>query len=99
MNGFAIDFVIEGFNVLKQVVIITDKGELVKEFILSKMERGATLYEAKGAFTGEKKEIINVILNQKEFILLRNFIGGVDKDAFITVNTVHEVFGEGFKAY
>lgn len=99
MNGLAIDFVIEGFNILKQVVIITEKGEMVKDFILNKMDRGATLYEAKGAYTGEKKEIIHVVLSQKEFILLRNYIGSIDKDAFITVNSVHEVFGEGFKAY
>ena len=98
INGFAIDMVIDGFNVVKQVFIITEKGEEVKDFIMVKMERGATIYNATGAYTGEKKEVITTVISQKEFVRLKNYINGIDKKAFITVSSVHEVLGEGFKA-
>jgi len=96
INGFAIDMVIDGFNVVKQVLIITEKGEPIKEFIMVNMGRGATIYSAKGAYTGEEKEVITTVLSQKEFVRLKNFIGEVDKKAFVTVSSVHEVLGEGF---
>lgn len=98
INGFAIDMVIDGFNIVKQVVIITEKGDEVKNFIMVKMERGATIYNAVGAYTGDRKEIITTVLSQKEFVRLKNFIIEIDKKAFITVSSVHEVLGEGFKA-
>lgn len=96
INGFVIDFVIEGFNVVKQVVIITKKGDTIKQFIINKLERGATIYHAKGAYTYEDKEVITTIMSQKEFIRLRQFILENDPEAFMTVSNVHETLGEGF---
>lgn len=96
INGFAIDMVIDGFNVVKQVVIITDKGEKIKGFIMETMGRGATIYMAKGAYTGEDKEVITTVLSQKEFVRLKHFVSSVDEKAFVTVSSVHEVLGEGF---
>ena len=37
------------------------------------------------------------VLGRNEFISLRDFIIEIDPNAFITVNEVHEVLGEGFK--
>lgn len=99
INGFAIDMVIEGFNVVKQVVIITGKGADVTAFIMNDLNRGATIYSAKGAYSGEEKEVITTVLGQSEFIRLKKYIRQLDPDAFITVSHVHEVLGEGFKSH
>lgn len=96
LNGFAIDMVIDGFNSVKQLAIITEKGDAVKQFILYSLDRSATVYAAKGAYSGEEKEVITVIVNQKEFIRLKNFVKALDPNAFITVSHVHEALGEGF---
>lgn len=98
INSFVIDNVIEGVNVCKNVVIISSKGDVIKKFIINELERGATLYSAKGAYSGKEKEVITTVVSRKEFIRLREYIKDIDSMAFITVNNVHEAFGEGFKS-
>lgn len=98
INGFVIDSVIEGINVYKNVVIISAKGEQIKDFIINKLGRGATVYYAKGAYSEENKEVITTVLERKEFIRLRDYIKEIDNESFITVNNVHEAFGEGFNS-
>lgn len=97
MNGFVIDTVIEGLNISKQVMIISSKTEEIKRFILNDLERGATVYSAKGAFTEEEKEIITTTIGRKEVVRLKNFVSGIDKRAFMTIVDAHETLGEGFK--
>lgn len=96
INSFVIDTVIEGVNVCKNVVIISSKGDMIKGFIINELERGATVYYAKGAYSGREKEVITSVVSRKEFIRLRDYIKDIDDGAFITVNNVHEAFGEGF---
>ncbi len=98
INGFVIDFVIEGIETNKQVTIVTTKVDIINAFIISNLGRGATVYLAKGAYTNEQKEIITTVVDRKEFIKLRSFIKEVDQRAFVTVNNVHETLGEGFKS-
>lgn len=97
INGYVIDSIIEGLNVCKNVVIITSMTEEVKTFIMEELGRGATIYYAKGAYTEEDKQVLTTVVGKRQFVKLRNYIKAIDKDAFITVNNVHETFGEGFK--
>lgn len=96
INGFTIDYVIGGFNVIKKVEIVSEKGLEIQRFIIEDLERGATLYDAKGAYTREKKEIITTVLGKKEFLRLKNFIKEIDPKAFIITYHVHEILGNGF---
>ena len=96
INGFTIDAVIAGMNIVKKVEVVSSKGEEVKKFIIEELDRGATLYTAKGAYTNEEKEIITTVLGKKQFIKLKNYIKGIDEKAFIITYNVHETLGEGF---
>ncbi|WP_291561602.1 MULTISPECIES: YitT family protein [unclassified Clostridium] len=96
INGFTIDYVIGGFNVIKKIEIVSEKGLEIQRFIIEDLERGATLYDAKGAYTLEKKEIITTVLGKKEFLRLKNFIKEIDPKAFIITYHVHEILGNGF---
>ncbi|TDT63707.1 YitT family protein [Fonticella tunisiensis] len=97
INGFLIDEVINGLNMAKQVTIISTKGDEIKKYIMEHLGRGLTIYNAKGAYTGEEKEVLMAVMSRKEFVRLREFIREIDHKAFITVSNVHEVLGEGFK--
>lgn len=99
INGFVIDSFINGLNVSKQVTIISSRGKEIKDFIITRLERGVTVYDAKGAYSGEYKEVLITIMSRREFIKLKTFIKEIDKRAFITVSDVHEVLGEGFKEF
>ncbi|MBU3180239.1 YitT family protein [Clostridium psychrophilum] len=96
INGFVVDAVIAGMNIYKKVEVVSSKGEDIKRFIIEDLDRGATLYTAKGAYTNEDKEIITTVLGKKQFIKLKNYIKEIDKKAFIMTYNVHETLGEGF---
>ncbi|KUG03375.1 hypothetical protein ASZ90_019163 [hydrocarbon metagenome] len=98
LYSLVIDAVIAGFNVRKHVTIITGESELIKRFIVEDLQRGATLYAARGAYTGDEREVIITIVNRREFIHLRDYIKNQDPRAFITVQNTHDVLGEGFKS-
>jgi uncharacterized membrane-anchored protein YitT (DUF2179 family) len=97
INGLVIDEVVQGINICKQITIISSEGEKIKDYIIKDLERGVTIYDGRGAYTGERKDIIMTVINRREFIKLKKFIAGIDRRAFITIANVHEVLGEGFK--
>ncbi|MGL4344397.1 MAG: YitT family protein [Cellulosilyticaceae bacterium] len=95
-----IDYLISGFNVEKYMMIIPSDAQHVapiKQFILDVLERGATLYEAEGAYSGERKMVITTVVGQREFVQIKMFVLEQDENAFVTVQNLHEVCGEGFK--
>lgn len=96
MNGFVIDFVIEGLNISKQVMVISTENKLINQFIIEELGRGCTILQGKGGYTGNDSYILYAVLGRKEFIKLKKYIGQIDQKAFITVSNAHEVFGEGF---
>lgn len=97
INGIAIDKVIEGFHVCKEVTIISKKNDEIGKFIMEELERGCTFLKGAGGFTGKDTFVLYAVLGRSEFIKLKQHISKVDPNAFITVGEVHEVMGEGFK--
>ncbi len=97
LKGFIIDTVIEGFNIKKQLVIVSSNPEPIKEYIIKHIKRGATIHTAVGAFTDEEKHIITSVMGRKQALDLRNFIRNVDKNAFITITSTSEIIGKGFR--
>ncbi|MFD3156077.1 YitT family protein [Haloimpatiens sp. FM7330] len=95
--GILIDVIIGGLNDYKKVELVSCEGEKIKKFIIEELDRGATLYVGRGAYTNDTKEIITTVVDKKQFIKLKNFINEVDKKAFIVTYNVHETLGEGFK--
>lgn len=98
VNGFIIDLAIDGFNIAKEVTIISDEYDMINNFIITELNKGFTFLKGRGGFTNKDKYIIVVLISNREFYKLKNYINEMDKDAFVTVNNVYEVFGYGFKS-
>lgn len=96
LKAFIIDMVLEGLNIKKQVVIVSNKLDEIKEYIINGLHRGATIYKAEGAYTGEEKHVITTVLSRRQAIMIRSFIRDVDKKAFITITSSSEIIGKGF---
>lgn len=92
-NGIILDNFINGFNRRKRVCILSDKYEQIQEFIVTKLNRGVTLYQAVGGFKKSEKIEIVTILARNEYAILMNYLREVDENAFVTVSTVNEVVG------
>lgn len=97
LNSSLIDKFIDGFNLSKQVMIFTEKEELVVDYITNEVVRGCTVFYGKGGYTQKQNCVILTILSRTQFIKLKKFIIRHDPKAFITVNETTEVLGQGFK--
>ncbi|MFC4805195.1 YitT family protein [Filifactor villosus] len=96
MNSVIIDKAIAGFNTRVNLKIITKYKDEVNHFILTELSRGTTIFYAEGGYSKDKKPVINTIVTRKEYIKIKNFVKDLDPQAFISINFVHEVLGEGF---
>ncbi len=97
-NSFIIDSVIDNFHSCKYFVVITDKTELVSEYIMNELHHGVTITDAVGAYTQTKKGMIHTVCRRYEAIKLRAAIKKIDENAFIVVTTSSEIIGKGFRS-
>ena len=97
-NSFIIDIVIDNFHSCKYFVVITDKTELVSEYIMNQLHHGVTITDAIGAYTQTKKGMIHTVCRRYEAIKLRAAIKKIDENAFIVVTTSNEIIGKGFRS-
>lgn len=91
-----VDFIVAGFDYSKSFMIITNEEEALRNAIVNDIKRGITILEGKGGYTDNSKSILIVVVRKNQEIHLKKLIKKVDKNAFIIVSDVHEVFGEGF---
>lgn len=91
-----VDKVQMGFNVRKNVFIISDRSEELSSEILTRLHRGVTLLEGTGAYTKQGKKVIYCIVNSNEVVKLKTLVDRIDPAAFLTINDVVEVRGSGF---
>lgn len=92
-----LDKVQVGFNVRKNVFIISDKEEELAHAIIERLHRGVTYLEGMGAFTKEEKKVLYCIVTSHEIAKLKVIVDEIDPRAFLTINDVVEVKGKGFK--
>lgn len=96
ISAKVIDFMVQGAYSGKAAMIISDKSTEISATILSEMDRGATVLKGKGSFTGLDKEILYCVVGKNELIRLKTIIEKIDPHAFVTLNDVQDVIGEGF---
>ncbi len=93
------DFVIEGISYTKSVFIISEKSDVIRDYILTVMDRGCTIINGTGGFTNLPKQVIYIAIHQRELSGLKENVKLIDKDCFMVVNDAYEAHGEGFKKW
>ena len=96
MRSAVIDNFIESFNRSKYFHVVTSNATCICDFIQNDLQRGATIVNATGAFTGDDKYIILTVLSPSQAVKLRNFIKEHDPKAFLLVSNTSEIIGKGF---
>ena len=91
-----IDFLQEGAYSAKGTTIISGKSNEIAEKILTSMDRGVTVLDGRGSFSGEKRDVLYCVVARNEIVKLKAIINSIDPHAFVAVTTVHDVLGEGF---
>ena len=93
-----IDLVLIGVDNEKIVMVITRKGKEVSEFVLTRLERGATRIPSIGAYSKQENETLLCAIQQSEYRQLRRAVHEIDPDAFVMVASAAEVVGYGFQS-
>ncbi len=93
----AIDTVVQGFNEEKSIRIITDKGYELGEAIIKNLDKTVTYLEAQGGYSKTTKTMVYCVVPRIELNKLKDVVSYVDKDAFLSIENVHEVYGKRYK--
>ncbi|NLP35198.1 MAG: YitT family protein [Clostridiales bacterium] len=97
LKSTLVDNVIESLNLNKYFTIICENPKPICDYILNTLNRSATIYDAKGAFSDQNKRIILTVMNRAQAIQLRKYIKQHDPSAFIFITNTSEIIGRGFR--
>lgn len=92
-----IDVVQEGLDESKQVTIITEYHNEIREAIHNRLGHTVTVYQAEGGYSGEIKNVLTCIITRLEERKMKDIVVEIDSNAFMTISEVAEVMGGKFK--
>lgn len=80
----------------KLMFIITKNYDEVSNSIMKNIERGVTLLDGEGAYSGEKKRVIMCAVRPQQVFKITSNVREVDPNAFVIVTTAGTIQGRGF---
>lgn len=92
-----VDIIIDGFDYARAAYIISDKNDEIAKVIIDDFGRGGTALKARGLYRNLDREVIFTVVTLKDVSRLIDAVKEIDPNAFVIINTVHEVQGEGFR--
>ncbi len=98
MKSMLVDSVIDGINQCKYLHIICQDPEVICDFIVQKLHRGATICEATGAYTHHKLYLVLSVVSRGQAVALRHYVRQVEPHAFIMTTSTSEIIGKGFRS-
>jgi uncharacterized membrane-anchored protein YitT (DUF2179 family) len=96
LRSVLVDNIIESLNRKKSFTIITSTPEVACGYITDTLHRGATVWEAEGAYTHDRHWVVLTALSQSQAVALRRYLKTSDPKAFLLVANSSEIFGKGF---
>lgn len=97
VSGLAAEAVSEGSSVFRTALIITSAPEQVASSVLEVLERGVTILPGTGAYTGQERPVLYVVITRAEVNQLKALVHEADARAFMVIGSAHEALGEGFR--
>jgi len=88
-----LDLVVTGLSQRKAVYIISSCWEEISRRILHEINRGVTVIQGQGAYTGKEEKILYTVLSFREVSRMKQLIRGIDSKAFVVVSDTLEVMG------
>lgn len=92
------DKIIYGAGSGKLVMVITNEGAAVAKAINDAVERGSTLVDVTGSYSGLARQMVMCACSNNEVFKVRLAAHRLDPGALVMICEASEVFGEGFRA-
>ncbi|MBD7913286.1 MULTISPECIES: YitT family protein [Clostridium] len=96
IQGIVLNQVLTGFSSKKLMLILTEKEDIVINYIIKDLNRGVTTLPARGEFTDSDRRMLYCLVTSRQMIELKSKILSIDSKAFISILDVSEVKGRGF---
>ncbi len=87
-----IDFIAEGLDRSKSVMIVTEKGDEVSRVLMKEFGSGTTIIPAKGGFTAKDRTVVYFVVNRFQIARMRQIVHRVDPRAYMTISEVADIF-------
>lgn len=95
-KAFVVDTVLENINLCKYFTIVCDDPAPLLTYIRRTINRGATVFEAEGAYSGQKRTVVLTAVNRSQAVQIRNYIHETMPTAFFVISNSSEIVGRGF---
>ena len=92
-----VDFIVEGLDKAKSVIIITTRPDAVCHALSDRFGKGITRWDARGYYSGSEKCAVYFVVNRFQIPQVKSILRDIDPLAFVTVNEVSDVLGTGQK--
>lgn len=96
VSSQVMEYVLNISNQRKMALIVSEHSHRIAPEILSRLGRGATLLEGRGAYTGNKKNVVLTVINSFQLKRLEELVFTIDSQAFVIVENTLNVIGKGF---
>jgi uncharacterized membrane-anchored protein YitT (DUF2179 family) len=93
VSSYIVNLVVTGLSQRKAVYIVSPQWQKITQEIQEKIQRGVTIIEGRGAYTGREEQILYTVITFRELSRLKQLIRDVDPDAFVVVTSTLEVMG------
>ena len=95
-NSIVTDKVIAGLNRRKAVLIVSEKSKEIADGIMNEIKRGVTFLHGQGAFSGNERNVVMVVVSLTQIAKLKIVVNAIDRNAFMIIMSASEVMGRGF---
>lgn len=99
ISSLALDGVLYGMDNAKVAYVISDHNEEICSTLVHQLDKGVTILQGEGAYSGNEKKVLLCAFKQREIATIKGAVKGIDPNGFLIVCNAHEVLGEGFRAY
>ncbi len=87
-----VDFIVEGIDRAKSAMIVTEKADEICSALTEEFESGMTKIDVVGGYSNSPKTMIYFIVNRFQVTKMREIVRDIDKQAYITISEVADVF-------
>ena len=92
----ATDKVTAGFDDKKSILIISPEYKKIAADIFNEVGRGVTFLTGEGAYTGQSRKIVFVVIKLTQIAKIKLIVHKHDPEAFMIVQEATDVMGKGF---
>lgn len=96
ISAFITNKVVIGLKQRKNIIIISNRAELIAQVLMRYVGHGATYLHGQGAYTMQDKRIIYAVIKLTEVAKVKEIVNKLDSSAFMIISDASEVVGRGF---